>query len=113
MASTSRLFAHSVCLPGRLIPWARVPVGTGLVVVMASDGPVLGWGNPPKHQGGARPRLNTCISPAGPVGPARGDAKHLSRHKQLTRPVPALKRTPSKVRTTQAPLRPKNQPIIF
>ena len=65
MASTSRLFAHSVCLPGRLIPWARVPVGTGLVVVMASDGPVLGLGKPPKHQGEARPRLNTCASRAG------------------------------------------------
>ena len=46
-------------------PWARVRVGSGLVVVMASDGRVLGWGNHPKHQGEARPRLNTCASPAG------------------------------------------------
>jgi len=44
---------------------AHSGVQNGLVVVTASDGPVLGWGKPPKHQGEARPRLNTCASPAG------------------------------------------------
>ena len=36
--------------------------------VMAPDGPVLGRG---KDQDGARPLLNTCASPTGPVGRAR------------------------------------------
>ena len=47
-------------------------------VVMASDGPVLGLRKPPKHQGEARPRLNTCASRAGARRTARGDPKDVS-----------------------------------
>ena len=117
--------AESVRWPDASKKSQRMPAGTSVTrgawtgvkssqaVVKARDGPLLGWGKPPKHQGEARPRLNTCASRAGARRAARGDGKHLPRHKQRKRPVPALKGTPSKVRPTQATLRPKIQPIIF
>ena len=47
-------------------------------VVIAHNGPVLGLGKPPKHQGEARSRLNTCASRAGARRAARGDPKDVS-----------------------------------
>ena len=81
--------AESVRWPDASKKSQRMPAGTSVTrgacwgvktleaVVMASEGPVLGLGKPPKHQGEARPRLNTCASLAGPRRAARGDEKNL------------------------------------
>ena len=79
--------AESVRWPDASKKSQRMPAGTSVTrgawtgvkssqaVVKARDGPLLGWGKPPKHQGEARPRLNTCASPAGPVGQRAATAR--------------------------------------